>query len=426
MGTYTPLRVALIGAGNRASTIYGPILPHLREWLDLVAVCDPVAAHSDALAARLGAKPFYSIHELVNSQVAEAALVVTPVVSHHSISSFLSSSGIHHDVETAMAVTLGQGREMSERAKAGNIVLRIGENFWRFPFDRMMKEVTTSGVIGDVRRVLCMYDHTGYHNDSRWIAFYESHPLTVRSISHVMPVAAYNSMPHRHHVDEVFHSHFYTFPGDRFVVDLAGNIKGNLGRHPRPGYTEVAGARGTVVQTPSENWNGRSEVRVCSDNSLANGGKADMIFPILHEETESTWTRSVVDIDGQKIEYVNTNPVPATQAGKAGTRSYYGAAVAGHIVDFVLAVHRHRGSQEAAVELTSRGWEYTDRDALMAQEMTQACRESELRDGEELPLPLSDTRNLLSEQEELAVVRKQVDCNPMDVEAMLKLSYVRA
>ena len=420
MSTDKPLRVALIGAGNRASTVYAPILPHLGEWLDLVAVCDPVAEHADALAAQLGARPFHSIFELVDSQVAEAALVVTPVPSHHSISSFLSANGIHHDVETSMAMTLAQGREMSERAHAGNVVLRIGENFWRFPIDRISKAVAASGAIGDVRRVLCMYDHTGYHNNSRWIAFYESHPLTARTISHTMPVAPYNSMPHRHHVDEMFHCNFFTFPGDRLIVDLAGNVKGNLGRHPRPGYTEFAGARGTVVQTPAENWTGVAEVRICSDESLAAGGKADVIRPVVHEQADDVWTRSTVEVPGRTIEYANPYRVP-TRTG----RPYYGAAVAGHIVDFVLAVQRHNGSQEAAAELAGRGWEYTDRDALMAMEMTQACRESELRGGEEMALPLADDLELLSEEEQLVLLRKELGCDPMDVDAMLAVSYAR-
>ena len=55
MSTDTPLKLALIGAGNRASTIYAPIPPHLKQWAEVVAVCDPVAEHADAMSARLGA-----------------------------------------------------------------------------------------------------------------------------------------------------------------------------------------------------------------------------------------------------------------------------------------------------------------------------------------------------------------------------------
>ena len=141
MATDSPLKTALIGAGNRASSIYGAILPHLREWVRVVAVCDPVVEHAEQLAARLGARPFHSIHDLVAAELVEAALVVTPIPSHHSISALLSEHGIHHEVETAMAATLEQARDMVERAAKAGVVLRAAENFFRFPFDRMMKMV---------------------------------------------------------------------------------------------------------------------------------------------------------------------------------------------------------------------------------------------------------------------------------------------
>ena len=39
-----PVKVALIGAGNRASTIYQPLLPSLKDWVEVVACVDPVKA----------------------------------------------------------------------------------------------------------------------------------------------------------------------------------------------------------------------------------------------------------------------------------------------------------------------------------------------------------------------------------------------
>ena len=49
-----PVKIALIGCGNRASTIYQPLFQFLRPWVELVAVCDPIREHSDAMAEALG------------------------------------------------------------------------------------------------------------------------------------------------------------------------------------------------------------------------------------------------------------------------------------------------------------------------------------------------------------------------------------
>ena len=86
-----PVRIALIGAGNRAQTEYAPLISSLRPWAQLVAVCDPVKANCDAMAAKLGVPAIYDIRALVRDVAPQAALVVTPVESHHSISIYLSS-----------------------------------------------------------------------------------------------------------------------------------------------------------------------------------------------------------------------------------------------------------------------------------------------------------------------------------------------
>ncbi len=49
MSLNPPLKIALIGAGNRSSTTYAPIFNFVRPWAELVAVCDPVKEHADAL-----------------------------------------------------------------------------------------------------------------------------------------------------------------------------------------------------------------------------------------------------------------------------------------------------------------------------------------------------------------------------------------
>jgi hypothetical protein len=83
--------------------------------------------------------------------------------------------------------------------------------------------------------------------------------------------------------------------------------------------------------------------------------------------------------------------------------------VMGHIVDFAKTV---RG--------VSQG-EYTPDDALMALMMEMGGRESALRDGVRIALPL--TGDL--EVDDLALVsqRQKYGVDPLDVEAMLAVSY---
>ena len=69
-----PVQVALIGTGNRASTIYQPLLPALKDWVEVVACVDPVQEHCDRAAAALGARAYCDVRELVKDEIAEAAL----------------------------------------------------------------------------------------------------------------------------------------------------------------------------------------------------------------------------------------------------------------------------------------------------------------------------------------------------------------
>jgi predicted dehydrogenase len=410
MSLNPPVDVALIGTGHRSQRIYHPLFPSLRPWIQLVAVCDPVREHADAFAESMGVPAFYSIRDLVRSQPMEAALVVAPIESHHPISCYLSQHGIHNLVETSMSRTLLLAQEMVRTARENGVVLRIAENFFRFPFDRIAKKIAETDFLGPIKRLTCFHDHTGYHNNSRWIVFYGVHPVSVQAIEHTMPTAPHYEAPHRYHEDETFRARFYTFPDDCLVVDMAGNIKGMLGRYPRPGYTEIDGARGTIVQQATHSWLGDAEVRYCSDDALLNGSRADHVFPIVHVSENNCWASTHVDLPTGRVKYVNPYR-PAQTPSSHARRDYYAAAVTGHVADFAHAVREGAPS------------EYTDEDALMAMMMEVAARESVLRNGGRLDLPL--TGELEAEQQMHESLKEKYGVDPLDMEGMLDISFPR-
>ena len=417
-----PLRLALIGAGNRAQTIYRPLWESLQPWCLPAAVCDPVPENGQKLAVELGVPYYDDIRKLVKDRPMEAALVVTPVPSHHSISIFLSSNGIPNHTETSWASMVCQAREMIATARQHNVIVRVAENFFRFPIDRFAQTVRDHGYLGRMGRIVSYADHTGYHNNSRWIVFAGGHPEWVQCVEHSMAHPAFYSMPQRRHETETLNARFFRFPNDLLVMDVgSGHVKGHLGRHPRPGYTEFQGERGTLVHRAgvSAGWGGeQTELRHVSDEKLApaqeaagrlsGGGVADTITPVVHDSTGDLWTGVHADTPSGRIEYLS--PLCThVKCGKVNARDWYGVAVMDHVVDFVLAVRGLRPS------------EFTDEDALMSAMMEVGAHESALQEGRRIKLPLEgdlEADALTRERE-----RKQFGVDPLDIEAMLSVSF---
>lgn len=153
-----PIPFALVGLGARARKLYIPLLEAVAPWLRLVAICTPDAAKADRAGREMGVPSFTSLRALTDAGVAEAAVVVSSIDSHHAISTHLSCHGVHHLVETPMSALLAQAEDMAAVAERNGVTLLVAENFFRFPFNRLARRVAASGAIGNVGRVTCFND----------------------------------------------------------------------------------------------------------------------------------------------------------------------------------------------------------------------------------------------------------------------------
>ena len=264
----TPLDVALIGCGRRMQRVYFPVLPKLGNWVRVVAVCDPHADHRAAAAAHFGVPVFDSLWALLQAKPMAAALVATPPSSHHAVSCLLSAHGVHHLVETPMCDTLQQAHAMVAQAERHGVVFRVAEQFWRDPIDLLARKLIPAGVIGEVHRITHFQAHLGYHNNSRHQMMADAAPVAVNAVEQSrMPTVHYINTE-RHHRDETFRNRSFHFSNGLLVTDLAGNIKGALGRYDRPGLMEIDGSHGAIVQEAVGHWSGRAEVRIVPEHRL--------------------------------------------------------------------------------------------------------------------------------------------------------------
>jgi hypothetical protein len=136
----------------------------------------------------------------------------------------------------------------------------------------------------------------------------------------------------------------------------------------------------------------------------------DVVTPVIHDTTGEVWTGMHADTPTGCIEYISSLSTHA-KMGKVNARDWYGVAVMDHVVDFVLAVRSLRNS------------EFTDVDALMSDMMEIGAHESALQEGRRITLPIEG--DLESDAIERARQRKQFGVDPLDVDAMLSVSFPR-
>jgi hypothetical protein len=136
-----------------------------------------------------------------------------------------------------------------------------------------------------------------------------------------------------------------------------------------------------------------------------------MIFQIVHEAQDDIWSRIYVDLPIGRVEYVNPYRMTPDSNVNHAHRNYYSVAIADHLIDFAETV---RGVKQS---------EYTDEDALKAMEMEVAVRESAIRNGELIHLPLEG--ELASEEKMRAELRAKNGVDPLDVEGMIGVKVAR-
>lgn len=403
-----PIRCALIGIGARARKLYLPLAAAVAPWIRFGAVCSPNAESAAEAAERLGVPAFTSIGALLDAELVDAAIVLSPIESHHAISLTLSRRGIHHLVETTMASTVRQARDMAAVARENGVTLLVAENYFRFPFDRLARRVADSGAIGEVRRITCYHDQVGFHGHARWQKFFGSAPESVQSIQHTMPTARHFETARRVHESETFRACFLQFSGERMAIDMAGNTKGLIGRVSRPGLTEIDGSRGAILRLQRGEFDGTAEVRIASDAALERDGRADWVAPFSDRIQDGQWLDSSVQLPDGCAEWVNYFR-PGRIAGER-IREWDAGVVMEIMVQFAEQV------------LGAGTSEFTAEDAVTTTEIEIGCRESALRGGEAVSLPL-DLVDCISEAAAARAVEAKFGVDIMDAQAVADLHF---
>jgi len=144
----------MIGVGVIGYGYWGPNL--VRNFIEtngcrVVAVCDAKVERRALVEQRYpGVKGVSSWRDLVNDPAIDVVAISTPVSSHFELGMAALEAGKHVLVEKPMAMNVEQCSRMIDEAARRKLVLMVDHTFVYTPAVRKVRELVTSGSLGDI------------------------------------------------------------------------------------------------------------------------------------------------------------------------------------------------------------------------------------------------------------------------------------
>ena len=165
-----PLRVAVIGLGY-----WGPNL--VRNLYDVVDtevawVCDLDEGALELIGTRYPAvRRTTSFEQVLEDSSVDAVLIATPVTTHAPLATAALEAGKHVFVEKPLAASSEDARAMIELAERNGLVLMPGHTFLYSPAVNMVRQMITSGELGDIYFVSTSRVNLGLHQKDVSVAW---------------------------------------------------------------------------------------------------------------------------------------------------------------------------------------------------------------------------------------------------------------
>lgn len=151
-GVRVGLRVGLIGVGA-VSEAHLIGYRDLKDLAIITAVCDADASRARAVAGEVGAESFGDSDELVRSGLVDAVDIMLPHHLHAEVALKALQTGLHVLLEKPATRTLSEFTSLEQAASSKDLVFAVAENTPYVAAYRVVEDLLTSGVVGDVESV---------------------------------------------------------------------------------------------------------------------------------------------------------------------------------------------------------------------------------------------------------------------------------
>jgi len=158
----TPVRFGVVGVGYWGPNVVRNI--HELEGAELVWLCDLRPEALRKLARRYpSVRTTTRFEELLQDDEVEAIVVATPVSTHCALATAALESGKHVMVEKPLAASSDEAESMIELAKETELVLMPGHTFLYSPPVTLIRNLITSGDLGEIYFISTSRVNLGLH-----------------------------------------------------------------------------------------------------------------------------------------------------------------------------------------------------------------------------------------------------------------------
>ena len=233
------LRVAVLGVGQRAED-------HLRTLSRLSSLCELVGVgDADPKRARLAAEIYHApaftgLSAMLQETSPDLLYVIVPPEGHRAAVEIAADHGVHVVTETPIAPTLPLADAMIGAAARNQVKLEVSENVWRWPNERLKLKIVEAGLIGEVTQVHLWYRTGSYHGMSTARKLIGSAPIRARGFARETLVPGQAASAERP----------ITGSYEQGLVEFASGavcVYQNPLAHYRGNYWDVVGSQGAIV-----------------------------------------------------------------------------------------------------------------------------------------------------------------------------------
>ena len=190
-----PLRIAFLGAGQRASYLYSRLIAEMDD-VELVGVWSRTESSAKAFAEKLDLPWFIDMERLKRETGASGGIVCVSYGANGQVGLQAVQSGLHILTETPIAHDLRDADEIIRVADRDGLRVEVAEQFHRRPDEQIKLALITAGVFGRIHSSFNDVVGHGYHGVSVMRSYlgFDAKPVRVVGSVHDYDLASHRSI----------------------------------------------------------------------------------------------------------------------------------------------------------------------------------------------------------------------------------------